>query len=302
MEDEEENNFMWIILSISASLCWAVVNIVDKFILNKWVKNPIIPVMILGIIGFLASGLVYLIRGFAYLSGLNILLALIAGIFYLLMAIFYFKALKIEEVSRIVPLFYFSPLFILLFANLFLNEAFTLLKYLGIFLLVIGAILISFKNVLQLRPSKGFWFMILSTLSISISAVLTKYLLNIVDWWTVFAYIRIGAFIALIPILYLYSSEIIDITKKYGIKVVSLISASESLNLVGVVLLTIATVIGYVSLVSALTSVQAFFVLLISVILGIFNPKILKEEINKSIILQKSIAIILMFTGVVLIT
>jgi len=148
---------MWIFFSILAALCWAIVNIVDKYILTKWVRNPLIPVIILGIIGLIASIIVYFIYGFSYLSYFNIFLAFIAGIFYLLMSIFYFKAVKIEEISRVSPLFYLSPLFILFFAAIFLGEVFTPLKYLGIFLLVFGAILISSRNLSKISLGRAFW-------------------------------------------------------------------------------------------------------------------------------------------------
>jgi len=69
---------MWIIFSILTAFYWAIVNTVN----NKWVKQPIIPVIILGIIGLIASIIVYFIYGFSFLSNFNIFLALVAGIFY----------------------------------------------------------------------------------------------------------------------------------------------------------------------------------------------------------------------------
>ena len=77
---------------------------------------------------------------------------------------------------------------------------------------------------------------------------------------------------------------------------------NESLNVVGILLLTIAIAVGYVTLVSALSSVHPFFVLGLAVILSIFYPKALGEEIKKSAVLLKLLAITLMFIGFVLIT
>ena len=71
----------WILFSILAALVWGVVNLVDKYILTKWIKKPIVPVMVLGVIGLTASFAVYFIKGFAALSYFNLFLALIAGIF-----------------------------------------------------------------------------------------------------------------------------------------------------------------------------------------------------------------------------
>ncbi len=291
----------WILFSILAALTWAIVNTVDKYILTKWVRKPIVPVMILGIIGVLASILVYLFHGFSTLSYLNIALAFVAGIFYILMSIFYFKAVKVEEISRVVPLFYLTPLFVLILAAIFLGEIFTPLKYLGIFLLVIGAILISSKNFIKISFGKAFWFMVLSSLALSISAVMTKYLLNFADFWTIFSWTRIGMIFALIPIFYFSFPDLMSTVKEYGKKVVGVMFLNESINVVGVLLITIATAVGYITLVNALSSIQPFFVLSFAVILSIFYPKILKEEISKSTVLQKLIAIILMFVGAILI-
>lgn len=94
---------MWAIFSILAAICWAIVNIVDKYILTKWVRRPIIPVIILGVVGLIASVIVYFIYGFSYLSYFNILLALVAGIFYILMSIFYLKAVKVDDIICIYP-------------------------------------------------------------------------------------------------------------------------------------------------------------------------------------------------------
>lgn len=292
----------WILFSILAALIGAIVNVVDKYILTKWIRKPIVPVMILGIVGLLSSLVIYLFYGFSYLSYFNILISFVAGILYILAVIFYFKAVKIEEVSRVVPLFFLSPLFILLLAALFLGEIFTLTKYVGIFLLVTGAILISSKNIKRLSFGKAFCFVILSVISISIYYILLKYLLNFADFWTIFAYIKIGTIFALIPIFYFYFPDLIKTAKEYGNKVIGIMSLNELLTLVAVLFSTIAVSVGYVTLVEALASAQAFFVLLFAVILSIFYPQILKEEITRHTIFLKSIAIIAMSIGAVLVT
>lgn len=292
---------MWITFSILAALLWAIVNIVDKYILTKWVRKPPIPVIILGIVGLIVSIAIYFIYGFSPLSSFNIFLALVAGVLYILLTVFYFRALKLGEVSRVTPLFYLSPLFILFFATIFLGEIFTPFKYLGIFLLAAGAILISLKNLSKISFSKSFWWMMLCVITISINQLLTKYLLNFADYRTIFAYVRLGGVIGIIPIVYIYFPELIKSVRKHGKRVVAVISINEVLNLLGVLSITIALSTSYVTLANALSSVQPFFVLLFSVILSLFFPSILKEEISKSIIFLKLFAIILMFVGAILI-
>jgi len=291
----------WILFSILSAAVWAIVNTVDKYVLTKLVKKPVVPLMILGIIGLIASFFVHLFHGFSYLSYFNIALAFVAGILYVIGILFYFKAVKIEEISRVIPLLYLSSLFVSILAAIFLGEIFTPIKYLGIFLLIIGAVSISSKNFIKFGFGKAFWFMVLASLVFSINAVITKYLLNFVDFWTIFSYIRIGAFFALIPTFCFSFKDLILAVWEHGKKTVILISLNEILALFAVILITIAMTKGYITLVNALSSVQPFFVLLIAVILSVFYPKILKEEIGKSAILLKLIAITLMFVGVILI-
>ena len=292
---------LWVLFSIAAALVWAVVSIIDKYVLVKWVKNPIVPAIILGIVGLLATIIIYLLQGFQPLSSLNIALALFAGIPLMLVSIFYFKAVKIEEISRVVPLFYLGPLFILIFGAIFLGEIFNPLQYLGIFSLIVGAITVSTKNFKKIKITKASLFMMLAALMISIWAIITKHLLNYADFWTIFSYTRIGAIFILIPMLYFSYPDLVSTAKKHGKKAISIIFLNQSLVIIGSILITVATAIGYVTLVNALVSVQAFFVLLFTIILGISYPKILKEDIKKSIVITKLIAIVLMFTGVLLI-
>lgn len=291
----------WIFLSILAAFIWSIVNIFDKYIISKLVERPIVPVIILGTIGLIASVAIFITLGFQSLSVINILLAILAGIFWALLNFFYFYALKIEEVSKVVPLFYLAPLFILIIAAFFLGEIFTPLKYLGIILLVFGAILIS-SNKLSFNFNKAFWFMVFASIAMAINQVITKYLLGFADFWTIFGYIRIGAFVALIPSIIINIESFKNIYKKQGLKPFGFITANESLNIVGVLFLTLALATGFVTLVNALSSIEPFFVLLLTIIISIFYSRILKEEIGRSIIVRKIVAIAIMFVGVILIS
>jgi len=291
----------WTTFSILAALIWSIVNIVDKYVLSKLVSRPIIPLIVLGFVGLITSIFVFVATGLQGLSSFNIFLALVAGVFYALMGFFYFQAVKVEEISKVAPLFYLSPFFILVIAGLTLGEVFPPIKYLGILLLIIGAILISMKSLSSFTFGKAFWLMILSSLSLAFSQVLTKHLLNFADFWTVFAYIRVGAFLALVPAIYLNFSELKAIYKESGAKVFEIMSFNESLNLVGVLFITLAATTGFVTLVNALSSIQPFFVLFFTVLLSIFLPSILKEEISKSTIFLKATSIGMMFVGALLV-
>lgn len=293
---------LWITFSILAALSWAIANTADKYIVGNWVKNPVILIVFIGLMGLFASIAIYFIHGFSEMGLYDILLSFAAGLFYVLMLVFYFRAAKMDEISRVVPLSFLASLFILLFASLFLNETLALPNYLGVIFLVFGAIAISLKNIHKLKLSGSFWLMIVSSFAFAVYAVITKYLLGTADYWTVFSYVRIGVFIAIIPIFYLNRSELISFVKKRGKGISSLVSLNETIRLSGGLFITIASSNGSVTLANALAAVQPFFVLFFTLILSAFYPQIIKEENGKSAVIIKLFAITLMFIGAILIT
>jgi len=291
----------WILFSILAALIWAIVNTIDKFVLTKWVKNPIVPMMILGIVGLTMSLCIFIFQGFSYLSSGLIVLTLVGGCFYFLGNLFYFQAVKRGEISRVVPLYHLTPLFVLIFAASFLGEIFTLTRYFGIALLIVGSILISKNNLLKIKFSKAFWFMILSVLTFTVYILITKYVLNFTDFWTAFAYNKIGGLLILIPIFYFNFKDLKETVKKHGKKVLGVITLSETLSATGALFYTMAASVGFITLVEVLTSLQSLFLFFIVTTISTFYPKILKEKINKRIVITKILAIVIMIVGAFLV-
>ncbi|HKZ50073.1 MAG TPA: EamA family transporter [Candidatus Nanoarchaeia archaeon] len=295
---------LWAVLSILAAFLWAITNAVDKFVYSKWIKHQHVfaPALILAPISLITAFIIYFTQGFAQLSFIHLLLALFSGAVFAVLIILYIKAVQIEEVSRVIPLFYLAPAFTAIMAALFLSEVFAAIDYIGIALLMLGAILISTRSLKQISLGKAFWLMFLAALFWAISLVVTKYLLNFTDYWTIFAYARIGTFLSISPLFFFYFKDLVATLKEHGAKVVTVIGLSESLSLSATLSITIASAVGFVTLVNALAAVQPFFILAIAAALSIFYPKILKEDVDKKTIALKLIAITIIFIGAMIIT
>ncbi|MBC7194102.1 MAG: EamA family transporter [Caldisericia bacterium] len=98
---------------------------------------------------------------------------LISSIIYTNSFIFYVKSISIEEVSLVTPLYNFNVFFLIILTSIFLNEKITLIKILGLSLLVYGSsFLLKKENFLEslkaLLKNKGAKFMILSSMLIGI--------------------------------------------------------------------------------------------------------------------------------------
>ena len=163
----------WILFSVLAALIWAIKGILDKFMLANYIKKPIVPVLILGVFDLAAIALIFLINGFDPLSLQNLALALVGGLASLMIIILYFKAVQIEEISRVIALIYLTPLFVTVLAAVFLGEVFTWDKYAGILLLIAGAVLVSYK-LGKITFGKAFWYLLLASLFFGIYAIIPK--------------------------------------------------------------------------------------------------------------------------------
>lgn len=290
----------WLSLALLAAFIWALVDVLDKYFVTKLSKNPYVPVMILAPVDFVASMSIFFIHGFETLSPRFVFLGLLAGTFRVLMLFWYFRAAKIEEISRVSPLFYVSPFFLLLLAGIFLGEIFTPAQYAGIVFLVLGAFFISEKKPFSFQVGKAFWYMILAAFCLSASQIIIKYLLGFFDFWTVFAYTELGVFLSILPIFYLHFSDLRRLFQREGARPFRIMAISEGLNLFAVFLSVMAASIGYITLVNAVSAVQPFFLLFFTVLLSIFFPKILHEKIGGKIVLFKVFSIGLMFFGILL--
>ena len=292
----------WIALSIWAGFVWALGSISDKFVLSKLVKKSVVPVIMTGAVGFIGGIISILVKGLEPLPLTHLLLALLAGFFFIMFAIFYFKAAQIEEVSRVTPLFYLSTLFTALIAGIFLGEIFTFTKYIGIALLFAGAMLISLRKPYSIRLGKAFWFMVLMAIFFASNWVITKYLVTTSDVWTVFAYTRIGGFITLLHIVWINRSALKETYAETKLKAYSIMTIKEFVTLSGVLSVTIAATSGYITLISALTATHMLFVLVFTIFLSLFLPKIIKEDLDKNTVIIKVIATSSMLAGVYLVS
>jgi len=290
----------WIFLAILAPFLWSVSNLIDKFLLTHKLKNPLSSMTLFAAVCFLSLIPTYLIHPPSSISTLNLTLTLFVGILNTLVSYFYFRALYLEEVSRIIPWFYISPIFIMIFAAIFLGESLSPWNYLGTILLVAGAFLITFKKNLSL--GKAFWLMMACMLVSAIGSVITKQLLNIADYWTVFFYNRLGTLILAIPLAIGSFKDFRNAVKKNGNSIITFIAISEALAVFGLFIFNIATQQASVTVVNAISSIQPLFMLVLAVIISRFFSHIIKEDISRKTLFLKFIAVALIILGAFLVT
>lgn len=294
----------WLIFTFVAAVFWAVGVVIDKYILTKHMQNPFsyqllytiteAPILLLLLFTSISSALPWSLLG------------IVAGFSLYPGIILYFKAMAVEEASRVISLWYISPIFVLLLAYVFLGEKLSLPSYLGIVFLILGAMFISYRKEkgkkAVMSPALG--LILASGIVFSGYEVLTKYVLDVMDYLSYFFWNFIGTAMigfSLFCLPKIRGTFLSDI-KRMNRNILFWRIINTSLSLIATVFYYIAISGGPVSLVSAASSIEPFFVFAFILLLSLFVPRILKEETGKKVLTIKASAIILIFVGTWLIT
>src|SRR3990172_497707 len=135
---------VWFFYIISAVAIFGFNAIVDKIILTRHLNS--FSYLVAGI----PSKVVYLVAIMFFVpldfTSPSFYLAFLAGFLGVLGYYAYAFAMKKEEASRISALTSLYPLFVAIFAAIFLNEFFSAQSYVGIIFMILGATMISYKR------------------------------------------------------------------------------------------------------------------------------------------------------------
>jgi uncharacterized membrane protein len=295
----------WFFLSLVGASALAVTGVIDKFILGKYVHSPLAYLAALVVMQQMLIAVipVYLGWGFVYPQTFY---AMAAGGFQVVLWAAYLLALHVEETSRVAAMVFVFPVFVFLGAFLLLGEALALKDYAGGALLVCSALLISYRPAPQgglAIISPALKYMAVFWIFSAIYALAAKYLLTFINEWHLILWSSIGSLLAVLPLLYHepVRSEFIAYFRR-GPFLLSALLADELFDFLGRGAFIFAYSVGSVALVSSVAALQPFITLIYVVLLGLFVPGILQEELDRKTMALKTVAILLIAVGVYLVS
>lgn len=290
----------WIFFAIAGYFLNAVNNVVDKFLLaQRATAKPPVYTFYIGLLSIFA--LILAPFGLTWPGVIQFLIALAAGVLFLLFLLNLFQAVAIDEASRVFSVVGgLTPILILILSFVFLGERLSWLQILAFFLLVFGGVLTLLKkNHSKTNFVKGLKFIALAVLFGAGSLVLTKYVFTQQGFVSGFIWTRIGSFLTallfLIPFRLRQSILQTGHQAKGGLSL--LLVSNKALAGGASLLINFAIARASVSLVNAMQGAQYAFLLIFAIILSKKFPWILEEKLSGAIILQKIIAILLIVAG-----
>ncbi|MHB8903566.1 MAG: EamA family transporter [Patescibacteria group bacterium] len=308
----------WIIVALLAYSLLAIANLIDKFLIDNVLPSSKAYTFLICLMGLVVFAVA---PWFLKWPGIfPFLLNILVGFVFAIALYFLYESLRRGEASRVLVFIGgMTPVFSLLFSVLFFKEHFTDNQWLGMIIILIGVLIIAFlpksrtyltrilkkAKIEQKSFSNALLFALLSALAYSLYFIISKYTYSFQPFLSAFIWSRLGAaiFVFLFLIRRSDRKQIRSaINKKNPNQNKLLVLLNQGFGSVGFMLQNYAIFLGAVALVNALQGFQYAFLLLISTVLAIMSPKLLKETFSWRIVLQKGLAIIIVGLGIYFLT
>ena len=297
---------LWLIVAISSYFLLALVALGDKYLLAG-PPNPKSYSFYVGTLGVLSLVLIPFV-GFSVPELNQIILALLAGIFFVFGQFELFTGLEYFGASRVMPAIGgLLPLFTFGLVFLFSGEG--ILSFWGILAfasLLIGSILITWEKKKAIN-AQSLRIAALAAFLFGLSFVLTKFVYLSQPFWSGFIWMRIGGF--LVALCFLLTKEVKReiFAKKFTFqrKTGSLFLLVQALGGGAFVLQNWAIALvplSFLAFVNALEGTKYVFLLIFVILFSLKLPKTLKEKISPETIFQKVLAILLIGAGLVILS
>lgn len=302
----------WIFFAIVAYFLYAVTAILDKFLLKKRIPSPEAYVFYVGVLSIFSF--ILLPFDFAWVGWNNFIAELAIGGILLGAVYAFILAIKNHEVSRSATLIGgTTPIFTLVLSYFILGERLEAGQLVAFVLLISGGILISLKlhhGEFKKHHTAQFWLAVGTAIAaaalFALYYVLAKQVFSeqSIDghFIAAFAYSRFGSF--LIALLFLlvpaYRKEIFGTHRTAGASGGALFVINKILAALSFIALNYSVKLGSATLVNAMQGIQFVFLLGMVVILSRKFPKILEEDLTEKVLIQKTIAIVMIIAGMVI--
>jgi len=291
--------YIWI--AVIAYMLFAINGVVDKFLLTKAVKQPAVYVFYIGITSFLTWILAPF--GLIIVGPKDLLIAMVGGACFVIALYFLYVATKATSISRLLPIEGgLVPIFTLGFAYLLLGERLAGHQVLAFALLVAGAVLISFKHDASGWHAKALGSAAAAAILFALHFTLTKYIFDQTNFVSGLIWTRLGFLAVSLGLLISPSSRkaIFQAPRQTSKGNIFLYYGARVSGGLAGLLQNYAISLGSVTLVNAMQGTQYAFLLGLTVLLSKYFPKILKEQVNQTVLIQKITAIVLISSGLIM--
>ena len=296
----------WIFLSLASAATFAVVSVLDKFILMRHAPSATTFTVLLGLLQLPAAAVMALFSPPELPSTAPWVAAYASGICWGAALVLMFQVMSRHEVSRVLPVIATSPVYVAIMAMAFLDEALTLPHWIAIVVTVSGAFLISTRPVrgsVIIVLGRSLAVLLVASVVLAGGQLLSKIALEELSLTSMFPLRSMGLATACVALAVRPSFFVETRAMFSNITSGSLMVVTEGVIApIAAVITMWAIMLGPVSLVVTLTSSRPLFVFLLSAILSTKLLPLLGEPLDRATLFMKAVSIAMTVAGVVTIS
>jgi uncharacterized membrane protein len=279
----------WFFIALWAPFLLACANHNDKFLLSRYIKEKNIGSVVIfsSLFSGVAIPIVLFIQPEVYdVSFVQGSAVVASGMLSVFATVCYLYALDLDEASFVTPFYQTVPIFAYFLGYFILDETITLVQGLGSFVIIAGALALSFEF-----GSRGMRFkrnvvalMLAASFLSATNGVIFKLIALDKGFWVSLFWGFVGQVMAGLTFLVCVSSyrrDFLRLLRQQKVAVVGLIALSKILFSVSEAITLYATLLAPVALVLLVNSFQSLFVFTFGIVLTLFLPRVAKESLGR---------------------
>ena len=279
---------LWLLLALIVPFMLAAVNMIDKLVVDRHISTTLLYPFYIGIVEIVIATTLLttlLVTGLEDVDWRVIGGALVMGSLRGLGLATMVLALRLDQVSRVIAIWFLNPIMVVCMAVVFLSESVSGLAIGAIAMASLGAGVVSWTGG---ETSRGFMrpkvivLALVSALAWATANILTKQFVDDDSFWQLYFGSRAG--FGAVMLLLIFSSEV-----RRGARtgwrsrpLIGLFLLAEVIVTISLILYYTAINLGPVSLVSAIGAIQPLTVLIYSIVLALLFPAIFSGWVTRS--------------------
>jgi drug/metabolite transporter (DMT)-like permease len=295
----------WFLIALWAPFLLACANHNDKFLLSRYLREKNIGSILIpsSLFSCVPIPIVLFIEPHAYDINLIQGTALVAtGMSSVFANLCYLYALDIDEASFVIPFYQTVPIFAYFLGYFILGETTTIIQGLGSFVIIVGALSLSFEfGRRRIRFKRNVVALMLGASFLSaLNGVVFKLIAVDKGFWVSLFWGFVGQVVAgliLMVCVPSYRGDFLSLFKHQKVAAFGLIALSRALFSFSGAVTLYATLLAPVALVLLVSSFQPLFVFIFGIVLTLFLPRVAKESLGRMKMVQKGVGIGLMLVG-----
>jgi transporter family protein len=291
----------WLFYALLAPAVYSVINFTDKYIVEKELKDYSSVPIFSGIVAIVFGTFFWLFTGMETLSMRDGALIMASGVLSVLSYVVYLKALSQEETSNVTLFFQVTPVITLILSLIFLNEPVSLKQYIGFFIILAVSLGMAYQPGEKVKISKAFWYIMLWDLSLAVSIIIVKFVVEQASFIKIFSYESWGVALGSL-ILFTFSKSIrksfLKTVKTIPARTIGILIFNEIMFIFSKALTFFSFTLGPAVLVNVLEGTQVFYAIVYGFILMKIAPKVFKEDMSKEGLTKKIVFACMLFAGI----